>query len=178
MNKRIYIDINNEVGKRSNIINPIIPYSVSDFVNDHRKLGIDLCLSSSSMAKTYSVFAGNNQMRDISQSNNYILPLATLYPGIEYDKHDIQSYFEDLLNSGIKGISLDLSKLFICNPNFFEKIYSFAEEKKLPVIVDWNTIEDKEKFFEISKKYKNLNIVVVNVNWAFKKYIFDYMKQN
>lgn len=178
MNNRIYIDINSELGKRSNIINNIIPYDINSFVNEHRKIGIDLCLAVSSKAKTYSIIQANAEILKISENNKYIIPIISLYPGIEYDISNIDEYLNFLSNSNAKGISLDMSKLFIFNSTLFEKIFNFANNTRLPIIVDWETIEDKNAFFEVIKRYDNLKVIVTNVNWSFKKYIFEYMKNN
>ncbi len=178
MNKRIYIDINNEIGKRSNIINPIIPYNVNDCVINHKRIGIDLCLAVSAMAKTYSVLVGNKEIINVCKDNDYIEPICTLYPGIDYDVENIHEYFGKLLSSSIKGIYLDLSRLFVFNPSLFKSIFSFSEKSNLPIMVEWDQIDDKNTFFKMIKEYRKLKIIILNVNWAFKKYIFEYMKTN
>ncbi len=178
MNKRIYIDICNEVGKRSNIINDIIPYSLENLVYEHQRVGVDLSLIASSMAKTYSVFLGNEEVINYSLQNANVLPLATLYPGMEYDINNLEEYLENLVKSNVKGIKLDLFKMFIFNRHFLGNIFKFAGNYNLPIIIDWEDIEDKNKFFDVALEYPNTKLIIININWSFKKYIFEYMRQN
>lgn len=178
MNKRIYIDANCQVGKRAKIVNNNIPFSIEDFIQDHEKIGIDVSLATSSKAIPYSIVMANNEIINCAKKHKEIIPVATLYPGFEHDINDYKSYLEYLFNSGIKCISIDLSKLFIFMPSLFDKILTFAEEKNLPISVNWDNIEDKEKFFNLLNNYHNLKVFLTNVNWSFKKYIFEYMSEN
>ena len=178
MNERIYVDINNQIGKRSNIINNNIPYSVDDFLFEHKRVGIDLSLAITSKSISYSVVVGNKEMIDIAEKQDSIQPIATLYPGIEYDINEINNYLENLYFNGIKGIYLDLTKLFEFVPSLFNIIFDFASYYNLPIMTSWDEIPDKEKFFSLMEEHKNINLILLNLNWAFKKYVFEYMKRN
>ena len=96
MNERIYIDINNQIGKRSNIISSSVPYSIEKYLEDHNHAGIDLSMAISSKSIPYSVFLGNKEIIEISKKNKAIYPIASLYPGIEYDISNINDYFRYL----------------------------------------------------------------------------------
>lgn len=178
MNERIYIDINNQIGKRSNIINKNIPYSIEDFLLEHKRTGIDLSLSISSKAIPYSIILGNNEIIDIAKQHKEICPIASLYPGIEYDIDNLDEYFEELYCNGIKGIYLDLTKLFEFIPSLFDNIFAFARKHNLPIMVSWEDIQDKDKFFEFIGKNKDINLILLNLNWSFRKFVFEYMKKN
>ena len=178
MSNRFYIDINSQFGKRSKIVSDSIPYSIDDCVRDHIRHGIDKICVTSSKAIPYSVFVANNEVIEIAKQNDSIIPVATLYPGIEYDIEDIDKYLLFLQINQIKAISLDLSKLFIFRKNFFNKIYEFAEKNSLSILIDWDSIEEKNNVFDLIKEYKELKVIITNVNWSFKKYIFEYMRDN
>lgn len=178
MNERIYIDINNQIGKRSNIISPSVPYSIEKYLEDHNHAGIDLSMAISSKSIPYSVFLGNKEIIEISKKNKAIYPIASLYPGIEYDISNINDYFRDLYANGVKGIFLDLTKLFEFIPSLFDSIFEFARKNRLPIMISWDDIQDKEKIFTLINKNQDLKFIILNLNWSFRKYIFEYMKIN
>lgn len=178
MNSRIYIDINNQIGKRSNIINNNVPYSIEDFLKEHNKIGIDLSMAISSKSIPYSIVLGNKEIIDIAQKHDEICPIATLYPGIEYDIDNFEQYFQYLYDQGIKGIYLDLTKLFEFIPNLFNNIFTFSRRYNLPIMVSWDDIQDKYKFFTMMNNNKDLKLILLNLNWSFKKFVFEYMKEN
>lgn len=178
MNERIYIDINNQVGKRPNIINSQIPYNVESFLEDHKRAGIDLSMAISSKAIPYSVILGNEEIFELSKKYKEICPIVTLYPGIEYDINNIDAYFEKLYNMGARGIYLDLSKMFEFVSSLFINIFKFARKYNLPIMISWDDIKDKDKFFELIEMNQDLKIIILNLNWAYKKFVFEYMKKN
>lgn len=178
MNKRIYVDCNCEVGKRANIININIPYSLDAILESQNRYGIDFSLTISSKCFPYSIIAGNEEIIEISRKCDTIIPVGVIYPGFEYDIKDSDKYLQYLYNNGIKAIRLDLSKLFIFNKKMFDKVLSFCQEFKLPIIVDWDSIEDKNSFFEMLLEYDDLNSIITNVNWSFRRYLFNYMIDN
>lgn len=178
MSERIYIDCNCEVGKRANIINDNIPYTLDALRQSQKKYGVDRSLAISSKCFPYSIVAGNEEIIEISKKYESIIPISTIYPGFEYDIKSADQYLQYLYENGVKGIRLDLTKLFIFNKRMFDKVFSFCQKVEMPIIVDWDTIENKNSFFELLLEYSNLKIVITNVNWSFRRYLFSYMKEN
>ncbi len=178
MSSRCYIDVNSMVGKRSNIISPNIPYTLEEFLMDQKYYGIDFSLASMAYAADYSIFAANKEIIDISKNNKRILPLISLYPGFEEDIKDKDDYINNLCLNGAKGINLILKNMFIFSKKYLSTIFKISQEKALPILINFDELGQNMELLNMASQFPNLKIVITNINFAYIKYIVQYMKNN
>lgn len=178
MSSRYYIDVNTTVGKRTNIISENIPYTTEDFLKDQRYYGIDLSLASMSYASDYSVFIANKEIIDISKNNKRILPIISLYPGFQNDIKDFNNYLYNLYLNGAKGISLCLKNMFVFSKERIIPIFIFAQDNNLPILINFSDIEQNFEIFDLINQFPGLKVIIGNINFAYVKYIVDYIKNN
>ncbi len=178
MSNRYYIDVNTTVGKRTNIISENIPYTIKDFLKDQKYYGIDASLASMSYASDYSIFVANKEIIDISKKNERILPIISLYPGFQNEIKDFNNYLLNLYMNGAKGISLSLKNMFIFSKERIIPIFKFAQDYNLPILINFSDIEHNLEIFNLIKQFPGLKVIIGNINFAYVKYIVDYMKDN
>lgn len=178
--RRKYIDIISSVGKRANIINPSLPYNLSNLLKEQNNSQIDASLCYYSSAIDSSYIKGNDAIIDISEQINNIFPIAVITPGIQYDFDDYENYLKYLISKNTKAVLINTTMgLFAYNVPTFDKTFNFCEKHNLPVMFDYSLLgQNVDNLMEILMRYENLKVVLYNITWAYSKQIFSYMEQN
>lgn len=179
MFQRKYFECFASVGRPA-IPNSDFPYSTSELLLDMEYARIHGAAIIHNAAKDYSFEYGNCEAIALANETARLFSLAVVTPTACIDT-DNKNYFEDLLNSGVKGfVVLDNSLLSgSLSPESISKIAEALTNRKKPLIVCNAASEARlDKVSKLAKAFPELDIIVQGTTWSTNRLFFEVMDQN
>lgn len=154
---RPYFDINCRIGRMS-AQNPHFPYTKESLLDDLNYYKISAAAVLNNISLEYSYVLGN--IEAIKMQSPRIYPIATVCTASKFEAGE--QYFNDLVDSGVKGfyfspkITKEPFSLF-----FIKEIADYIQQQNLPVLIDASEVTI-DSLIDILSAFPKLNIVLLN----------------